>query len=162
GGPIIAGCGRPAIAARYVVKQPLELMNVVFDGLPEVGIGTIFATNFFKRPLPLGSIEPLCKRAALAAFVALPQVGRGIIIDHRPRVNARRRVGRVGVIACRVFRGGGSPAGKGRRPLRAGFARGACQEVGKPTAIAAFAVVLAAGYRAERGWARAPRRRTRD
>src|SRR5262249_62335797 len=113
------------------------------------------------RPLPLGSIEPLCKRAALAAFVALPEVGRGIIVDHPSDID-RKRVKRVDAITCRGLLGVGSLAGRDRGPLRAGFARRAWQEIGKPTAIAAFAVVLAAGYRAERGWARAPRRRTRD
>src|SRR5262249_32401239 len=129
GGQIIAGYGRPTIAARYVVKQPLELMNVVFDGLPEVRIGTIFAANFFKRPLPLGSIEPLCKRAALAAFVALPEVGRGIIVDHPSDID-RKRVKRVDAITCRGLLGVGSLAGRDRRPLRVGFARSACQEIG--------------------------------
>src|SRR4029077_9553714 len=136
-------------------------MNVVFDRLPEVRIGTIFAAYFFERPLPLGGVEPLCKRPAFAAFIALPQVGRRVVVDHPGDIDGQR-VKRIDAVACCGVIGAGSLPGRRWRALRASVARSASQEIGKPAAVAAFAVVLAARERTERGWAGAPRRRAGD
>ena len=43
---------RAAIAARHVVEQTLELVEVLLDGLPELGIGAIFAADFVERLCP--------------------------------------------------------------------------------------------------------------
>ena len=99
GGQVVAGDDRPPIAARYVVKQPFKFMNVVFDGLPEVRIGTVFAAYFFERALPLRGVEALSESAALAAFIALPQVGGGIVVDHARDVD-RQRVKRTEAVLC--------------------------------------------------------------
>ena len=98
GGQVVAGDDRPPIAARYVVKQPFKFMNVVFDGLPEVRIGTVFAAYFFERALPLRGVEALSESAALAAFIALPQVSRRVVVDHAGYIN-RKRVKRLDAIA---------------------------------------------------------------
>ena len=55
-GQVIAQHGRPAIAALDVLQQPFELVNVLFDGLPEFGIGAVFAANFVERLLTLGRV----------------------------------------------------------------------------------------------------------
>src|SRR5690348_3598875 len=73
GGQVVAGDGRSAITARNIIEQPFELVNIVFDGLLELRIGAVFATDFFERSLPLGGVEPLGESAALATFIALPQ-----------------------------------------------------------------------------------------
>jgi hypothetical protein len=78
---------RAAIAARDVVEQPLELVDVLFDGLPEFRIGAIFAADFVERLLALGRVEAPGEQAAFAALIALPQGRR----PRRGRSCARRR-----------------------------------------------------------------------
>src|SRR5437764_1759707 len=68
GGQVVAGHGRSAITARNVVEQAFELVDIMFDGLPELRIGAVFAADFFERSLALGGVEPLGESAALATF----------------------------------------------------------------------------------------------
>src|SRR5690349_6513674 len=78
GSQVIAGNCRTTIAARDIVEQPFELVNVMFDGLPEVRIGSVLAADLLKCPLPLSGVETLGECATLAAFVAFPQVSRRV------------------------------------------------------------------------------------
>ena len=69
---IIAHDRRAAITARDIVEQPLELVDILLDSLPELGIAAVFAANLVECLLALGRIQATGEQAALAALVPLP------------------------------------------------------------------------------------------
>src|ERR1051326_1033321 len=75
GGQVIARHSGAAVAARHVVEQAFELMDVVLDGLPEFRIAAVFVANLLERPLALRGVELAAAEAAFAALIALPQLG---------------------------------------------------------------------------------------
>src|SRR5262249_21669846 len=82
-GTQIVSCHRgTAIAARFIVEQPLEFVNIVLDRLTKIRIGPVFTAYLLKCALPLGSIKTLGEDTALAALIAIPQICGGIIVDH--------------------------------------------------------------------------------
>src|SRR5580704_17184705 len=86
-GEIIARHGRAAIAARDVVEEPLELMDIVLDGLPELGIGAVLVADFIERLLALERVKAFGEYAALTALIALPQLDRRVVVDHPRDIN---------------------------------------------------------------------------
>ena len=54
---VIAHHRRAAVAARNILQEPLEFVDVLLDGLPELGIGAVLAANFIERLLTLGRVE---------------------------------------------------------------------------------------------------------
>ena len=79
-----------AVAARHVVEQAFELVDIMLDGLPEFRIGAVFAANFVECLLALGGVEAPGEQAAFAAFVTLPQIGGRLVIDHTRDVDRER------------------------------------------------------------------------
>src|SRR4029077_12164211 len=97
-------------AARGVVEEAFELVDIVLHGLPELRIRTIFVAYFVERLLALQRVEAAREDAALAAPVALPQFGGSFVVDHARDVD-RERIERVHRIAwgalfapCRLAR----------------------------------------------------------
>src|SRR6516165_5763179 len=127
GGEIVARHRRTALAARHVVDEPLELVDVLLHGLPELGVAAILAADFLECLMPLSGVEAAAEQAiTLAALVALPQLGRGVVVDHAGDVD-RERFERVdGVTLC---------ARRGRSDRRAFVARGARQDIAEPAAV---------------------------
>src|SRR5262249_251111 len=96
-------------------------------------------------------VETPAEGAALAALVTLPQLGRGVVIDH-PRDIDRKRVDRVDGVALRALVTRRRRGLARRAALRVFLARSAGEEIGQPAAaivVAGVAVVLAALNRAQ-------------
>src|SRR5262249_61433242 len=89
-----------AIAARYIVEQPLEFVNIVLDRLTKIRIGPVFTAYLLKCALPLGSIKTLGEDTALAALIVIPQICGGIIVDHPGDID-REYVDRIDALARR-------------------------------------------------------------
>ena len=51
GGEVAAQHRRPALVARDLVEQALELGDVAVDGLLEIAVGAVFACDFVERLL---------------------------------------------------------------------------------------------------------------
>src|SRR5215470_7343057 len=126
-----------AIVARDLIEQALELGDVAVDRLRELAIGAIFAADLLERALTLHRIELAREHIALAALVAVPELGGGVVVDHARDVDCQRVERLDGVtlgpscvrrrVACRfvVLRSAGEQVGEpaaacwGRRRGRA-------------------------------------------
>src|SRR5262249_57682995 len=104
-------------------------------------VGAILLADLLERLLALQGIQPAGEYVALAAAVAVPQFGGGVVIDHagdvdRERVERLDRMPRRPIILARV----------------PGFRRGADEQIAQPAAAA----VAVGNGRAERRRLRAP------
>jgi hypothetical protein len=126
--------------------------------LTKIRIGPVFTAYLLKCALPLGSIKALGEDAALAALVAVPQIGGGIVVDHPGDID-RECVDRIDAVSRRSILAPRRFAGRGLHRGLALVARGAGEQFGKPTAIACLAIVLAARDRTECRRTGPPRRR---
>src|SRR5262245_62535057 len=79
-----------AVVARDLVKQALELGNVAIDRLHELAVGAIFAADLLERALALHGVELAGEHIALAALVAVPQLGRRLMVDHARDIDRDR------------------------------------------------------------------------
>ena len=101
GGEIVARHRRTALAARNVVDEPLELVDVLLHGLPELGVAAIFATGndvaasrklarFAFRHLAPGlglfGLGRSAADAAIAADIADETILRGLVTQAMERV----------------------------------------------------------------------------
>src|SRR5215468_2521012 len=87
-----------AVVARHLVEQPLELADVAVDSAPEIAVGPIALADFLERLLALRGVELAREYVALAALVAIPQLGRRVVVDHAGDVDGER-IERVGGVA---------------------------------------------------------------
>src|ERR1700694_1899767 len=124
-GEVAAQHRRPALVARDLIEQALELGDVAIDGLLEVAVGAIFAGDFIEGLLAGRRIEPLGECLALAALIAIPHLGCEVAI-HQPSDVERQRLPRIATGALL----GGAAA---RDVTVAGAGISAVQEVGKPS-----------------------------
>src|SRR6185437_3219051 len=85
-----------------LVEQALELANIAVNRLLELTVGAVLSADLVERLLSLQSIEPPGKDVALAALVAVPQVGCGIVVDHAGDIN-RKRIERLDRVTRRAF-----------------------------------------------------------
>src|SRR5262249_62247164 len=149
GGQIRARPHRAAIVARDVVEQPLDLADVAVDRLLDLAVAAVALADLLERLLALHRVEPLGEDVALAALVAVPQLGGRVVVDHagdvdRERIERFERMARLAVAAARLV------------------ARGAGQQIAEPAVAALAALAPAAvGLRhwralrpARRGWRR--------
>src|SRR6266566_2807596 len=122
-GEIAARQHLAAVVARHLVEQPLELADVAVDGAPEIAIGPIALADFLERLLALHGVELAREYVAFAALVAIPQLGRRVVVDHAGDVDGER-IERVDGVALRA-RGLGRRFARGRRfAWRRSLARG--------------------------------------
>src|SRR5712692_200810 len=140
GGQISARHHLAAIVARDFLQKPLELADIAVDRLLELAIGAIALADLLERLLPGGRVEPLAEDVALAAIVAVPQVGRGVMVDHAGDVD-REGVERLDRLAGALGRAGRALVRPHRRTVvcawtlvlagrrRSFLARGAAQEI---------------------------------
>ena len=87
--------------------------DVAVDRLLELAVGAVAAADLLERLLPLQGVEPAREDVAFAALVALPQLGRRVVIDHardidRERVERFHRLARLAGVALRLRRTGSS------------------------------------------------------
>ena len=102
-------------------EQPLELADVAVDGLLELAVAAILLADLVERLLALHGVEAPGEDVALAALVAVPQLGGGVVIDH-PRDVDRERVERLD--ACGAARPSRRAGGRVVGPV-SGARRGA-------------------------------------
>src|SRR5262249_11647785 len=79
-----------AVVARDLLEQPLELADVAVDRAHEVALATILAANLLERLLPLHGVQLVREHVAVPTVVALPQLGRRLVIDHAGDVDGER------------------------------------------------------------------------
>src|SRR5262245_10783631 len=77
----------PAVIARDVVQEPLELGDIAVDRLHELAIGAIPPANILDRALALHGAEHMREYISLAAFVAVPKLGGSCVIDHASNID---------------------------------------------------------------------------
>src|ERR1700744_81173 len=82
-GQVVAQRLRPAILARHLVEQPLELGDVAVERRLEAAVGAVLAGELVERPLAGRGGQALAERLALAALVAVPHLGREVAV-HQP------------------------------------------------------------------------------
>src|SRR5271165_4195761 len=80
----------PAVIARDLLEQALELADIAVDRSHEVAVTAILAADLLERFLPLIGIELAREHVALAAVVAVPEVGRRVVVDHAGDVDGKR------------------------------------------------------------------------
>src|SRR5712671_1002534 len=155
-----------AVVARDLFQQPLELADIAIHRLLELAVGAIALADLVERLLALHGVEPLGEHVALAAIVAVPQLGRGVVVHHAGDVD-RERIERLDGVALGAVVRPGLPVVVARRgpvivPQRRtfvgalavvaargiGLARRAAQQVGQPAAASGRA---GAGPRAGSG-----------
>src|SRR5258705_185199 len=83
-----------AFVARDLIEQALKLDDVVVDGLLEIAVRAIFASDFIERLLAGRRVEPLGESLALAALIEIPHFGGEIAIHQAANVE-RQRLQRV-------------------------------------------------------------------
>src|ERR1700751_3119074 len=93
-GEVVAQRLGPAILARDLVEEALELGDVAVDRLLEAAVGAVLAGDLVKSLLAGRRIEALGERLALAALVAVPHLGRKIAV-HQPADVERQRFQRI-------------------------------------------------------------------
>src|SRR5262249_47493946 len=93
-GEVVAQSLWPAVLARDLVEQALELGDVAVDRLLEAAVGTVLAGDLVKRLLARRRVEALGERLALAALVAVPHIG-GDVAVHQPADVERQRLQRI-------------------------------------------------------------------
>src|SRR5262245_15040100 len=80
-----------AVVARNLLEQPLELDDVAVDGALEFAVAAILPADLLERLLALHGVELAAReRVAVAALVAVPQVGGGVVVDHAGNVDRER------------------------------------------------------------------------
>src|SRR5262249_29172828 len=132
-----AGHRLAAVAARDVFQEPLELADVAVDGLLELAVAAILVADLLEGLLALHRVEAAGEDVALAALVAVPQLGGRVVIDH-PRDVDGERVERLEAVAGRTIVTAGRRASSGSL-VRADLGpRGAMQQLREP-AVAAVA-----------------------
>src|SRR6516165_3807746 len=134
-GEIAARQHLAAVVARDFLEQPLELADIAVDGAPEIAVGAVALADFLERLLALHGVELAREHVALAALVAIPQLGRRVVVDHAGDVDGKR-IERVDSMAL-------GARGLGRRlawrslarclaRARLGIVRGAREQLGEP------------------------------
>src|SRR5262249_5132751 len=78
------------LVMRNLVEQALELGDVTVDSLHEFAVGAILAPDLFESPLALHGIELAGEHVALPALVTVPQLGRGVMVDHARDIDRNR------------------------------------------------------------------------
>src|SRR2546421_6740254 len=79
----VAARGRlAALVLRDLVQQPLEFADIAVDSRLEFAVAAVSVADFLKRLLPLQGVEAAREHIAFAALVALPQLGRSVVVDH--------------------------------------------------------------------------------
>src|ERR1700737_3897350 len=127
-GEVAAQGLRPAVFARNLVEQALELGDVAVDGLLEGAVGAIFAGDLIERLLAGRGVEALAERLALAALVAVPHFGREIAV-HQPADVERQRLQRIAAARLRPT--------AARSLITAAGGVSAAQQIGKPAVASA-------------------------
>src|SRR5262249_34333240 len=129
-GEIAARQHLAAVVARDFLEQPLELADIAVDGALEIAVGAIALADFLERLLALHGVEPAREHVAFAALVAVPQLGRRVVVDHAGDVDGERiervdgvALGARGLGRCFAWR---RSLARQRRLARGrlGFARG--------------------------------------
>src|SRR3984893_69896 len=145
-----------AVVARHFLEQPVELADVAGDGAPEIAVGPIALADFLERLLALHGVELAGEYVAFATLVAIPQLGRRVVIDHAGDVDDER-IARVGGVALGA-RGLAQRLARRRRLARGrlGLVRGAREQLGEPARAPAAGLCGT-----ERGRLGAPRRHDR-
>src|SRR5579884_3963603 len=149
GGEIGAGDDLAAVVARDLLEQPFEFLDIAVDRLLEFPVGTIFAADLVEGLLSLQRVEPPREHVALAALVAVPQVDRGLMVDH-PRNVDRQRIERLDRVPDRAFVVARGLARK-FMPRLVALARGAAEQVAEPASTAVGGRRLASAARRESG-----------
>src|SRR6516225_8600907 len=136
----IGACHRlSAVILRNLLEQALELADIAIDRAHEVAVAAILATNLLERLLPLIGVKLAREHVLLAAIVTIPEVGRGVVIDHARDVDGKRveRFERRSLAARTLLR---ALARRRRFPRRRRLThravrvlRGAREQVGQPT-----------------------------
>src|SRR5712691_12226261 len=72
----------PAVLARDLLEQPLEFADIAIDGAFEFAVAAIALADLLERLLPLHRVKLAREHVAFAAFVAVPQLGGGVMVDH--------------------------------------------------------------------------------
>src|SRR4029077_8957440 len=127
-----------AVVARHFLEQPVELADVAVDGAPEIAVGPIALADFLERLLALHCVELAGEYVAFAALVAIPQLGRRVVIDHAGDVDGERieRVGGVALgargLAQRLARRRSLAWRRRLARGRLGLVRGAREQLGEP------------------------------
>src|SRR6476620_10879796 len=95
-----------------VAQQPLEIADIAIDRGAEFAVAILALAVLVERLLAVDTVEVASKHSALAVAEALPDRGRGAVIDGtRDLVEAETLAA-----ACRLRHR--RPRGKGVRPLR--------------------------------------------
>src|SRR5262245_12016335 len=81
-GEIGAGYHLAPIVAGHFVEQTLELGDVTIHSLLEFAIRSVFLADIVECLLTLQGIKAPRKDVALSAFVTIPQVSSGVMVDH--------------------------------------------------------------------------------
>src|SRR3954462_7986128 len=71
-----------AIIARHIGQQPLELLRIAVDRLPELGVGCIAPADLVEGLLTLWRVETPREGVPLSAIIAFPGITRLGVIDH--------------------------------------------------------------------------------
>src|SRR5262245_27820452 len=71
-----------ALILRDLIQQPLELRDIAVDRHFELAIGPVAVADLVERLLALHRVKPAREYVAFAALVAVPQLGRRVVIDH--------------------------------------------------------------------------------
>src|SRR5437588_11914323 len=98
-----------AVIARDLLQEALELGDVAVDRLLELAVAAVLAADFLERALALHGVELAREHVALAALVAIPQLGGGVVVDHAGDVDCKRierldTVTRDPIVAARPLR----------------------------------------------------------
>jgi len=134
------------VVTRDLVEQPLELADIAVDSLHELAVGAIALADFLERALALHGVELAREHAALAALIAVPELGGRVVVDHardvdRERIERLDAVARETLVAARgvlsVLARQITGRGRRRRSRLGLIARGAGEEVGQPAAAVA-------------------------
>src|SRR5947208_13968616 len=106
----------------------IELADIAIVGMYEYAVAPIALADFLERLLPLHSVKLARETVAFAAFVAIPQLGGGIVVDHARDIDGKR-VQRFHAVALGTL---GRTCARGRRLARGrfGLVRGAREQLG--------------------------------
>src|SRR5262249_23391041 len=124
-----------AVVARDFLEQPLELADIAVDGALEIAVAAVALADFLERLLAVHGVELAREHVAFAALVAIPHLGRRVVVEHAGDVDGER-IERVGGVAL-------GARGLGRRRLprsltrclarrRLGLVRGAREQLREP------------------------------
>src|SRR5580704_9375004 len=134
-GEVVAQRLGPAILARDLVEEALELGDVAVNRLLEAAIGAVLAGDLVKGLLAGRRIEALGERLALATLVTVPHLGREIAV-HQPADVERQRLQRIAAATGGGLLWSAAAGGRGRGRRRSTGAVGAVEQVRQPAVAA--------------------------